>query len=130
MLVLVGRRARLSACSSDDGGASTGTETTTAAASEHRRRRLRGPHRAGRHRHDHVADFAFDPSCFGASASQASRSEPGRRRHTFTVTDTKVDVPIAAGETSTASPRAVAPGTYDFVCTFHPQMTGALKVGA
>jgi heme/copper-type cytochrome/quinol oxidase subunit 2 len=50
--------------------------------------------------------------------------------HTFTIPDTQIDVPIAAGETFNGEPRAVEPGTYDLLCTIHPTMTGQVAVVA
>jgi plastocyanin len=41
-----------------------------------------------------------------------------------------VDVPIAAGETFNGESQAVEPGTYDFLCTIHPTMTGQVTVVA
>jgi len=50
--------------------------------------------------------------------------------HTFTITGTQIDVPIAAGETFNGEPisGAVSPGTYDFLCTIHPTMTGQVTI--
>jgi plastocyanin len=78
-----------------------------------------------------IADFTFDPNCFTASASQGitvvNEDDVG---HTFTMVGTDINVPIAAGETFNGEPiaGAVAPGTYEFVCTIHPQMTGEATV--
>ena len=45
-----------------------------------------------------ISDFAFDPNCFTASASQGITIEnQDAADHTFTITGTDVDVPIAAG---------------------------------
>jgi plastocyanin len=46
--------------------------------------------------------------------------------HTFTIPDTQIDVPIAAGETFNGEPVSgvVEAGTYDLLCTLHPTMTG------
>ena len=115
------------ACSSDDGG-----EATRARPS---------------HRYDHNGDcvdltgegkpftitistFAFDPNCFTASASQGISVEQDAADHTFTITGTDVDIPIAAGETFNGEPisGAVSPGTYDFLCTLHPTMTGQATI--
>jgi plastocyanin len=78
-----------------------------------------------------IADFTFDPNCFIASASQGitvvNEDDVG---HTFTMVGTDINVPIAAGETFNGEPiaGAVEPGTYEFVCTIHPQMTGEVTV--
>ena len=52
-----------------------------------------------------ISDFAFDPNCFTASASQGiSIVNQDDADHTFTITDTQIDVPIAAGETFNGEP--------------------------
>ena len=78
-----------------------------------------------------IADFTFDPNCFTASASQGitvvNEDDVG---HTFTMVGTDINVPIPAGETFNGEPISgvVEPGTYEFVCTIHPQMTGEVTV--
>src|SRR5262245_35337101 len=80
-----------------------------------------------------IADFTFDPNCFTASASQGitvvNEDDVG---HTFTMVGTDINVPIAGGEEFNGEPLAgaVEPGTYEFVCTIHPQMTGEVTVVA
>lgn len=78
-----------------------------------------------------IADFAYDPPCFTASASQGiSIVNQDAADHTFTITGTDIDVPIAAGQTFNGEPisGAVSPGTYDFLCTLHPTMTGQVTI--
>ena len=78
-------------------------------------------------------DFAYDPPCFTASASQGiSIVNQDDVDHTFTMTGTQIDVPVAAGETfnGEAISGVVEPGTYDVVCTLHPQMRGRVTVVA
>ena len=80
-----------------------------------------------------IADFAYDPPCFTARASQGiSLVNQDDVDHTFTMTGTQIDVPVAAGETFNGEPiaGAVDPGTYEFLCTLHPQMTGRVTVVA
>jgi plastocyanin len=78
-----------------------------------------------------IANFTFDPNCFTASASQGitvvNEDDVG---HTFTMVGTDINVPIPAGETFNGEPISgvVEPGTYEFVCTIHPQMTGEVTV--
>ena len=69
----------------------------------------------------------FSPNCFSAaSGSTISVANEDGVAHTFTVPDTDVDVPLPAGGTGEAT--APAPGTYDFLCTIHPSMTGTIIV--
>lgn len=139
VFVLVGVLALvLAACSSDDGAgttAATGTTGTTASTGD------TGSDGANPDCADltaegatftiTIADFAYDPPCFTASASQGiSIVNQDDVDHTFTMTGTQIDVPVAAGETFNGEPIAgvVEPGTYDFLCTIHPEMTGQVTV--
>ena len=116
----------LTACSSDDGSGTTGSETGTTgngACAD-----LTGE---GSTFTITISDFEFDPNCFTASASQGiSIENQDAADHTFTVTGTDIDVPIAAGQTFNGEPisGAVSPGTYDFLCTLHPTMTGQVTI--
>jgi plastocyanin len=79
-----------------------------------------------------IADFTFDPNCFTAGASQGitvvNEDDVG---HTFTMVGTDINVPIPPGETFNGEPNAdLEPGTYEFVCTIHLQMTGEATVVA
>jgi len=77
-----------------------------------------------------IQDFAFDPSCASVAPDESfSVTNQGAVAHTFTVQGTNVNVTVQAGSTQPVSLEGIAPGTYTVVCTFHPQMTGALKVG-
>ncbi|HET7929412.1 MAG TPA: cupredoxin domain-containing protein [Actinomycetota bacterium] len=116
----------LAACSSDDGGEATGSETGT--TGDGGCADLTGE---GSTFTITISDFAFDPNCFTASASQGiSIENQDAADHTFTVTGTDIDVPIAAGQTFNGEPisGAVTPGTYDFLCTLHPTMTGQVTI--
>ena len=125
----------LTACSSDDGGGSTGAETGTTGTETGSTgggdcADLTGE---GATFTITIADFAFDPNCFTASASQGiTIVNQDASDHTFTITGTQIDVPIAAGETFNGEPisGAVSPGTYDFLCTIHPTMTGQVTIVA
>ena len=138
VFVLVGVFALgLTACSSDDGGGSTGAETgttgTTASTGSTGNGDCADLTGEGATFTITIADFAFDPNCFTASASQGITivNQDGAD-HTFTVTGTQIDVPIAAGQTFNGEPMsgAIEPGTYDFLCTIHPTMTGQVTVVA
>lgn len=80
-----------------------------------------------------ISFSTYYPDCFTASASQGIKIvNEDDIDHTFTIDGTQVDVPVAAGETFNGEPiaGAVAPGTYEFKCTIHPQMTGRITVVA
>jgi plastocyanin len=119
----------LTTCSSDDGGGATGAETgATGTTKNGDCVDLTGE---GATFTITISDFAFDPNCFTASASQGiSVENQDAADHTFTITGTDVDIPIAAGETFNGEPisGAVSPGTYDFLCTLHPTMTGQATI--
>jgi len=127
----------LAACSSDDGGGEDTTGGATGAATGAATGSSDGDcvdlTGEGAVFTITISDFAFDPSCFTASASQGISivNEDGSD-HTFTMTGTQIDVPIAGGETFNGEPisGAVAPGVYDFLCTIHPSMTGTVTVVA
>ena len=127
VLVAVGALG-LTSCSSDDGDGTTGVETGTTGTTESDCVDLTGE---GATFTITISDFAFDPNCFTASASQGiTIVNQDDADHTFTIPDTQVDVPIAAGETFNGESGAVEPGTYDFLCTIHPTMTGQVTVVA
>ena len=119
----------LTACSSDDGGGATGSETGSNGTNGNGAcADLTGE---GSNFTITISDFAFDPNCFTASASQGiSIENQDAADHTFTITGTDIDVPIAAGQTFNGEPisGAVSPGTYDFLCTLHPTMTGQVTI--
>jgi plastocyanin len=118
----------LTACSSDDGGGTTGAETGAGTTEHSDCADLTGE---GATFTITISNFAFDPNCFTASAPQGiSIVNQDAADHTFTITGTDVDVPIAAGQTFNGEPisGAVSPGTYDFLCTLHPTMTGQVTI--
>jgi plastocyanin len=119
----------LTACSSDDDAGTTDAETGSTGTTENDGCvDLTGE---GATFTITIADFAFDPKCFTARASQGvSIENQDAADHTFTVTGTEIDVPIAAGQTFNGEPisGAVSPGTYDFLCTLHPTMTGRVTI--
>jgi plastocyanin len=76
-----------------------------------------------------LADFSFDPRCLTApTGSSLSVTNSGATPHTFTVKGTSVDLKLDGSASGTASLAGVTAGTYDVVCTLHPQMTATLVV--
>ena len=74
--------------------------------------------------------MAFSPS--NVSVTQGGTlvvKNAGSVPHTFTVTGQSIDVTVQPGQSQHVKVN-LAPGTYDFVCTFHQGlgMTGTLTV--
>jgi plastocyanin len=77
-----------------------------------------------------LQDFAFSPKCLRAAAgSTITVSNTGATAHSFTVTSVDINVDLGAGGSQKLDVSA-EPGTYDVICSYHPQMVGALQVVA
>jgi plastocyanin len=78
-----------------------------------------------------IKGFAYHPNCFSAkNNSTITITNEDSVTHTFTVIGTGVDIAIDAGKSVTKPGANLAPATYDFHCTIHPQITGTLIVVA
>lgn len=76
-----------------------------------------------------LADFEIVPSCLVVTGDQSSEvTNTGNASHTFTVTDTGIDVEVAPGETAGLEATGLDPGTYEAHCRFHPSMVTELRV--
>lgn len=75
-----------------------------------------------------MVDNAFQPTDpLVGSGSTLTLTNDGVATHTFTMEDQGIDEVIAAGEGSSVE-ITFDPGTYDFDCSLHPEMTGTLTV--
>ena len=75
-----------------------------------------------------MVDNAFEPSDPAvASGSILTVTNDGEAAHTFTLEEGGIDEQVAPGAETSVSISLDA-GTYDFVCSFHPEMTGTLTV--
>jgi plastocyanin len=74
-------------------------------------------------------DFQFDPTDVEVASGDTIvvKNDSASTPHTFTVTDTDIDESLDP-DASVKVNVDLDPGTYDFVCTIHPQMTGTLTV--
>ena len=77
-----------------------------------------------------AAGFAFDPSELSAPTGNTIEfTNADEAPHTFTAEDAGIDVQADPGGSATIDLTGVDAGTYDFLCTIHPDtMTGTLEV--
>jgi plastocyanin len=74
-----------------------------------------------------MGDFFYEPGCVEVDdGATLSIDNTGKAPHTFTIDGAEANV--AAGESATLDLANIAPGTYEVICIFHPQMTAALRV--
>lgn len=110
------------ACGGDDDGDSTessgsGSETTTEEDSGGGTVALT------------ASNLAFEPSDLSAAAGDTIEfTNDDDAPHTFTADDAGIDESVDAGGSASISLADVEPGSYDFVCTIHPEMKGTLEV--
>ena len=76
-----------------------------------------------------LKDFAYSPVCTAAaSGAMLALSNTGSQPHSFTVKGTDVNVMVPAGQHADAPLAGIPAGTYEVVCTLHPQMVAALRI--
>jgi plastocyanin len=76
-----------------------------------------------------IDNFAFSPDAIEVAPGTeiVVENANGSTPHTFTVEGTDVDLELGPGDVEDVA-IDLDPGTYDFRCRFHPQMTGTLTV--
>jgi plastocyanin len=114
------------ACSSGDDG-SGGGATSAAAGGE--TQTSEAPAGGGGEPDLKAEDFQFDPTELSVASGDTIvvKNDAPSTPHTFTVTDTDIDESLDPDATVDVEIE-LDPGTYDFMCTIHPQMTGTLTV--
>jgi len=76
-----------------------------------------------------IRDFAFLPSALTVAPGTTIRvSNQDRAPHTVTANDRSFDSGTIAGGQRGEITAPRAPGTYPYICTLHPEMTGTLIV--
>jgi plastocyanin len=76
-----------------------------------------------------IQDNAFTPACVAATGGTTLTIENHDGvPHTFTVKDTDVNVQLDGNATQQASLADVAAGTYEVLCSYHPEMRQTLQV--
>ena len=77
-----------------------------------------------------AAEFAFDPTSITAAAGDTIEfTNEDDAEHNITAEDAGIDEDVEAGGSTTVDLSGVEPGTYDFICEYHPDtMKGTLEV--
>ena len=108
----------MAACGGDDGGSESsggGSEGGDAAAAE--------PVQVT------TADFAFAPTdvsvAVGGSIELTNEDDT---KHSLTAEEAGIDQDVDAGGSTTVDVADAEPGSYDFICKYHPDMKGTLEI--
>jgi len=77
-----------------------------------------------------AADFSFDPGSVTAAAGDTIElSNEGESPHNIQAEEAGLDEDVDPGKTVSIDLADVDPGTYDFICKFHPDdMKGTLEI--
>jgi plastocyanin len=79
-----------------------------------------------------ISGRAFQPDCLTVDDSQKAQIvNQDSVRHSLTIDGTEVDRAFEGGETFTGPGPfggVIGPGSYDFYCRFHEEMTGTMTV--
>ena len=77
-----------------------------------------------------AAEFAFDPASVTAAAGDTIEfTNEDDAEHNVTAEEAEIDEDVDAGGSTTIDLSGVEPGSYDFICKYHPDtMKGTLEV--
>ncbi len=125
VLTMVGLLA-LAACGGSNGGSDTtaggGSDTTAGGGSD-----TTAAEEGGGTASVSIIDFEFSAPASVAAGAEITVVNNGEATHTWTEPDGAFDTgQIAPGSSATVT--IDAPGTYDYVCSIHTNMTGTIEV--
>ena len=78
-----------------------------------------------------ASNFKFQPETFDGHSTHTvdlTFVNEDDVKHSFTIDELDVNVEAVGGQEATASFTPEEAGTYDYYCTYHPDMTGTFKV--
>jgi plastocyanin len=77
-----------------------------------------------------LVDFEFDPACAATDeGATLTLRNTGQAQHNYTVEGTDTAIDLGPGTSRDLDLGGLAAGTYAVLCTYHPGMEGALRVG-
>ena len=75
-----------------------------------------------------MVDNEFQPSSFTAASTMLTVTNDGQALHSFTLADGNIDQDVQPGEDASIDLSGLDAGTYDFICKYHPEMTGSATI--
>jgi plastocyanin len=66
-----------------------------------------------------MVDNEFQPADFSAASDSVTVTNDGQSLHNFTLSAADLDEDVQSG---------LGPGSYDFECKYHPEMTGSVTI--
>ena len=71
----------------------------------------------------------FDPTEITVDAGEPFQfNNSDQTKHNFTASDAGIDHDVPPTASTSVDVSDVEPGTYDFVCKYHPTMTGTMEI--
>lgn len=75
-----------------------------------------------------MVDNEFQPPSFTAASTTLTVANEGEALHSFTLSDAGIDQDVQPGEDASVDLSGLDAGGYDFICKYHPEMTGSLTI--
>ena len=76
-----------------------------------------------------AADFKFDPADLSvATGGSIELTNEDDAKHSLTAEDAGIDQDVDPMASTTVDLGDAEPGTYDYICKYHPEMKGTLEV--
>lgn len=76
-----------------------------------------------------ASDMAFSPAKLEAPAGgRIEFVNADDAKHSFTAEEAGIDTDAGAGARATVDLGGAEPGSYDFICKYHPDMNGTLEI--
>lgn len=75
-----------------------------------------------------MIDNEFEPSTFTTASDTITVTNDGQALHSFTVTAGGIDQDVQPGQSSDIDLSGLDAGSHDFMCKYHPEMTGSVTI--
>jgi plastocyanin len=75
-----------------------------------------------------MVDNEFQPADFTAASDSVTLTNDGQTLHNFTLSAAQLDEDLQPGDAAEVDLSALGPGSYEFLCSYHPEMTGSVTI--